>query len=82
MFAAWHLDCSYRRRRGALDEIGAILPAVRSLAIRHVAYGVEEKHYELVGLALIETLRVMLGTKFLASWSRPGGMPIDLSRLP
>lgn len=48
----------------ALDRIETVLPAVRALAIQHVGYGVEEEHYALVGLALIETLREMLGDGF------------------
>lgn len=48
----------------ALDRIETVLPAVRELAIRHVDYGVQEDQYSLVGLALIETLREMLGAAF------------------
>lgn len=47
-----------------LDSLESILPAVRDLAIRHDDYGVAEEHYSLVGLALIETLREMLGPAF------------------
>lgn len=45
----------------ALDRVDTILPTVRALVVRHVDYGVEEEHYGLVCLALIETLREMLG---------------------
>lgn len=48
----------------ALDRIDTILPAVRALAVRHVDYGVSEEHYSPVGLALIETLRELLGAAF------------------
>lgn len=48
----------------ALDRVETVLPAVRDLAVRHRAYGVEDDHYSLVGLALIETLREMLGPVF------------------
>jgi hemoglobin-like flavoprotein len=34
------------------------------LAIRHVAYGVEERHYTLVGTALLRTLQHELGRDF------------------
>ena len=47
-----------------LDHLDAIRPAVRDLAIRHRDYGVEDEQYALVGLALIETLREMLGAAF------------------
>lgn len=44
-----------------LSAPDAILPHLRSLAVRHVAYGVEKKHYALVGVALMRTLRHELG---------------------
>lgn len=47
-----------------LDRLDPIMPAVHDLAIRHLDYGVQDEQYSLVGLALIETLREMLGTKF------------------
>jgi hemoglobin-like flavoprotein len=49
-----------------LDRLETILPTVRSLAQRHVHYGVEERHYALVGQALIETLAASLGSAFTA----------------
>ena len=47
-----------------LDRLDAIVPAMRELAIRHVAYGVQPAHYDLVGAALIDTLRELLGPDF------------------
>lgn len=47
-----------------LDRIETILPAVHDLAVRHRDYGVVEEQYGLVGLALVETLREMLGAGF------------------
>jgi hemoglobin-like flavoprotein len=38
-----------------------ILDPLRALARRHVAYGVEDRHYESVGTALLWTLEVGLG---------------------
>jgi hemoglobin-like flavoprotein len=49
---------------GGLDRIEAVLPAARDLAKRHVAYGVEPGHYELVGAALLWTLEQGLGDEF------------------
>lgn len=48
----------------ALDDLETILPAIRDLARAHVGYGVEDHHYGPVGLALIETLREVLGPAF------------------
>lgn len=44
-----------------LADLGAILPAASALAKRHVAYGVEPRHYEPVGTALMWTLERGLG---------------------
>ena len=47
-----------------LNNLEAIIPAVENLGKGHVAYGVEDKHYDTVGAALLETLDVGLGEKF------------------
>jgi hemoglobin-like flavoprotein len=47
-----------------LEKLDRIMPAARELAIRHVRYGVKEKHYDLVGSALLDTLRAKLGSAF------------------
>ncbi|MEZ5970661.1 MAG: globin domain-containing protein [Hyphomonadaceae bacterium] len=47
-----------------LHEPDTFLLAVRELAVRHVSYGVEAHHYDLVGVALLRTLRHELGAEF------------------
>ena len=47
-----------------LDAPEAILNQVRALGRRHVIYGVEERHYETVGAALLWTLGAALGEAF------------------
>ena len=47
-----------------LDRLDTIQPTVSGLARRHVYYGVEERHYALVGQALIETLATGLDKAF------------------
>lgn len=49
---------------GALASPGPMLTALRALAIRHVAYGVEEAHYATVGTALLWTLEAGLGSRW------------------
>jgi hemoglobin-like flavoprotein len=49
-----------------LADPGSILPTVRTLAVRHVAYGVEPHHYASVGTALLRTLKHELGADFTA----------------
>lgn len=44
----------------------SILPAAKSLAIKHVGYGVAAEHYAPVGAALIWTLEQGLGDAFTA----------------
>jgi hemoglobin-like flavoprotein len=61
-----------------LDRLETIQPTVTGLARRHVYYGVEERHYGLVGQALIETLAAALGSAFTAevraAWQAAYGM--------
>lgn len=40
----------------SLKNLEAIVPAVKDMGIRHVAYGVKDEHYDTVGSALIWTL--------------------------
>ena len=47
-----------------LDDIDAILPAVRDLGIRHIDYGTDPAHYDAVGDALLWTLEQGLGSAF------------------
>jgi hemoglobin-like flavoprotein len=47
-----------------LDRAETMLPTVRELARRHVAYGVKEHHYPIIGQVFIETLAAGLGTAF------------------
>ena len=47
-----------------LDRLDAMLPDVRQLAIRHVRYGVKERHYAIVGSALIHMVRQLSDGEF------------------
>lgn len=47
-----------------LNNLEAIVPAVQNLGKGHVAYGVQNKDYDTVGAALLETLDVGLGEEF------------------
>lgn len=49
---------------GKLRQLDEVIPALESLAVKHVAYGVEESHYATVGQALIETLSLAFGERF------------------
>lgn len=47
-----------------LTDLGKLVPAVEDMGRRHVSYGVEDKHYDTVGTALIWTLEKGLGDAF------------------
>jgi hemoglobin-like flavoprotein len=47
-----------------LDRLEQLVPVVQDLGRRHATYGVEERHYETVGAALLWTLEKGLGTAF------------------
>jgi hemoglobin-like flavoprotein len=49
---------------GSLGALDAVLPLAKSLAIRHVSYGVRAEHYAPVGAALLWTLERELGADF------------------
>jgi hemoglobin-like flavoprotein len=48
----------------ALDRSQTMIEQVRALGRRHVGYGVEERHYETVGAALLWALAAGLGDAF------------------
>ncbi|MEM7132383.1 MAG: globin family protein [Chloroflexota bacterium] len=48
----------------ALDNLDALVPVLRKLAITHVGYGVRDEHYATVGSALLWTLEQGLGEAF------------------
>jgi hemoglobin-like flavoprotein len=50
---------------GALDSLDALVPVIEGLGRRHAGYGVEDRHYESVGAALLWTLERGLG----AAWT-------------
>ena len=49
---------------GSLRDMPSLVATLESLAVRHVAYGVRDEHYDKVGEALIWTLEKGLGEAF------------------
>ena len=43
-----------------LGDLGCLIPKITALAQRHVGYGVQLSHYELLGRALLGTLEQVL----------------------
>lgn len=50
----------------SLDRLETIIPTVRELGLRHIAYQVRDEHYDTVGAALLWTLGKGLGPDFTA----------------
>ena len=48
----------------ALDDLDSILPAVATLGMRHARYGVEHRHFDTVGEALVLAFGDTLGSGF------------------
>ena len=57
----------------SLDRIDELVPAVRALGARHAGYGVQERHYETVGAALLwmleKALRADFNLEIKAAWT-------------
>ncbi|MHB9020893.1 MAG: globin family protein [Halothiobacillus sp.] len=47
-----------------LDELDVLVPVLENLAKRHVGYGVQQAHYQIIGDALIQALDQGLGADF------------------
>jgi hemoglobin-like flavoprotein len=60
-----------------LDNLSALIPAVRALGERHSAYGVKSADYDTVAAALLSTLATGLGASFTpdvkAAWAATYG---------
>jgi hemoglobin-like flavoprotein len=61
-----------------LDRLEQLVPVVQDLGRRHVGYGVEDRHYDTVGEALLWTLEKGLGSAFTPqvkeAWSAVYGL--------
>ena len=59
--------------RKSLRDLDAIVPKLRALGARHVAYGAEPAHYPVVGQVLIESMADVAGAawrpEYSAEWS-------------
>lgn len=56
-----------------ITRLDALVPGIREMGKRHVAYGVEARHYDTVGTAILWTLEQGLGPDFTpdtkAAWT-------------
>jgi hemoglobin-like flavoprotein len=54
--------------RKSLRDLDAIVPKLRELGARHVAYGAEPEHYPVVGTALIASMAAVAGDAWTAEY--------------
>ncbi len=56
--------------RKSLRDLEAIVPKLRDLGARHVAYGAEPEHYPVVGEVLIASMAEIAGPAWTAEYER------------
>jgi hemoglobin-like flavoprotein len=65
-----------------LSNLDALIPVLKDLGKRHVAYKVEASHYNTVGAALLGTLETGLGDDFTTevknAWAEVYGTMADV----
>jgi hemoglobin-like flavoprotein len=59
--------------RKSLRDLDAIVPKLRDLGARHVAYGAERDHYPAVGEVLIASMAEIAGPAWTAEYERAWG---------
>jgi hemoglobin-like flavoprotein len=85
--ALFHGDMAEQRKKlmqtlavvvSCLNGLDNIVPAIKALGVRHVAYGVVPAHYDTVGAALLWALEDAFGPAFTAevreSWAAAYGL--------
>jgi methyl-accepting chemotaxis protein len=56
--------------RKSLRNLDAIVPRLRELGARHVAYGARPEHYAVVGAVLVESMSELAGDAWLPEYER------------
>ena len=64
--------------RKSLRDLDAIVPKLRALGARHVAYGAEPGHYPLVGQVLIESMADVGGPAWRPEYSTAWAAAFDV----
>jgi nitric oxide dioxygenase len=67
--------------RKSLRDLDAIVPKLRELGARHVAYGAVPEHYPVVGAVLLESMAAIAGDAWTAeyetAWAAAYGIVAD-----
>ena len=64
--------------RKSLRDLEAIVPKLRDLGARHVAYGAEPEHYAVVGAALIASMAAIAGEHWQPAYERAWAAAFDV----
>jgi len=64
--------------RKSLRDLDAIVPKLRELGARHVAYGAEPEHYPVVGEVLLASLADVAGPAWNAEYERAWGEALGI----
>ena len=64
--------------RKSLRDLDAIVPTLRELGARHVAYGAQPAHYPVVGEVLIASMAEVAGTAWRPSYERAWTAAFDV----
>jgi methyl-accepting chemotaxis protein len=65
-----HLLATLGLLRRSLRNLDPIIPALRDLGARHVAYGARPEHYPLVGATLIASMAEIAGERWKPEYER------------
>jgi hemoglobin-like flavoprotein len=67
-----------------LSSLDKLVPVLKALGVRHAGYMVQDRHYDLVGQALLWTLREGLGNAFTpdveSAWTKVYGLVAETMR--
>ena len=64
--------------RKSLRDLDPIVPELRELGARHVAYGAQPEHYPVVGQALIGAMAEVAGSAWLPEYERAWGAAFEI----
>jgi hemoglobin-like flavoprotein len=64
--------------RKSLRDLDAIVPKLRALGARHVAYGAEASHYPVVGAVLIASMAHVAGDAWRPEYERAWAEAFDV----
>ena len=64
--------------RNSLRNLDAIVPKLRALGARHVAYGAQPAHYPVVGQVLIASMAEVAGDAWRPEYERAWGAAFDV----